>query len=90
MKRLVLLFCLLALPALANEIPPEPPGMVWTTRGACSDNSTGKRGMCVIGHDPQGTPYVAFWVKGELEFVRRVKPEGGYEVIYQRVDGTSL
>ena len=83
-KFIIAVTCLLfALPVLANQPPPEPEGIEWRYRSQCSDNEyPSEHGTCVIGVTPDGSIYLVFWQQQRLSFVRRVKPEGGYETIW--------
>lgn len=48
----------------------------------CTDNVTGRSGVCGLfaGHD--GTTYMAIKSGGEIIAIRQMLPQGGYEQVY--------
>lgn len=86
MKLLYALTALLALssPSLADHpMPPVPEGgftVVLTT--PCEDVATKETGVCAVMQDKAGNYYTVFLQDGEVMFIRRPLPEGGYEDLW--------
>ena len=86
MKLLYTLTALLALssPSLADHpMPPVPKGglkVVFTSQ--CTDAATEEKGECVAMQDLSGNYYTVFLQDGEVMFIRRPLPEGGYEDLW--------
>jgi len=85
MKRYVLAALLLASPVVGQELPPVPEGgLNHFHESPCTDNETKERGMCYLSNDRQGTIYLTFIQNERITFIRRLRPEGGYETMYVR------
>lgn len=56
----------------------------------CRDVESGERGFCFL-LDHQGVTYLVFHDHtGDALFIRRVRPEGGYEQIWNRNTGSGI
>jgi hypothetical protein len=76
--------------AIANHpTPPMPEGGIsFFYQSACTDVKTKREGMCYVGTDMTGTMYITFFINDELVFIRKVLPDGGYETLWERHEGT--
>lgn len=79
---LLALLAMCAAPAHAN--PPIPDGSVVLSSLPCSDNETGKRGMCHLYGAPDGTVYMVFTIRGAPQFMRRIIPGQPYTQVWTR------
>jgi hypothetical protein len=71
--------------AIADEPPPVPDGGLWFYAEApCRDNETGQEGHCYIGQANDGTVYMTFWQRDELQFIRKVLSRTEYEQVWTR------
>lgn len=68
----------------AQALPPVPEGGLHTTQhGPCTDNVTGRHGICVIQMDVDGNSYVTLLIDGQVETIRQAV-DGSYITLYQR------
>lgn len=83
-RMFILVTILMAGMAVANEPPPLPEGHTYQFSSACTDKETGTQGTCHVFKDNEGWYYTAFWLRGELMFIRRSKDDTGYETVWER------
>lgn len=80
-----LLATFLVFASLANANHPVPPvpegGIMWFDTSSCSDDESGQTGTCHVGMTPDGQYFLTFWQDDEMQFIRKVTPDG-YETIW--------
>lgn len=83
--RYAILVALLSIctPALANA-PALPDNLSRGVTMPCTDNETGRRGVCTIYRDVDTATWVVFKINGWVEFVRYSEQGQPYITIWQR------